>query len=167
MVIIRLSRGGSKKTPFYHFDVKDSRRSRDGRRIERLGFYNPGARGGEERLKIDLARVASGENELTASGQGHALVGDRSRSAKFFGPQVLPRGVVARHKITSSPWSAQEVLSAHVDLVHEEPSNSDTAATIHFHAYALVRPRTTEAPGPQVLARRVVFGDKEVPVAHR
>ena len=57
MVTIRLSRGGSKKKPFYHLDVKDSRRSRDGRYIERLGYFNPGARGGEERLVIDLARV--------------------------------------------------------------------------------------------------------------
>ena len=58
MVTIRLSRGGSKKKPFYHFDVKDSRRSRDGRYIERLGYFNPGACGGEERLVIDLDRVA-------------------------------------------------------------------------------------------------------------
>ena len=58
MVTIRLSRGGSKKKPFYHFDVKDSRRSRDGRYIERLGYFNPGARGGEERLVVDLDRVA-------------------------------------------------------------------------------------------------------------
>lgn len=57
MVTIRLSRGGSKKNPFYHVDVKDSRRSRDGRYIERLGFFNPGARGAEERLKIDLDRI--------------------------------------------------------------------------------------------------------------
>ena len=57
MVTIRLSRGGSKKKPFYHLDVKDSRRSRDGRYIERLGFFNPGARGGEDRLVIDLARA--------------------------------------------------------------------------------------------------------------
>ena len=57
MVTIRLSRGGSKKKPFYHFDVKDSRRSRDGRYIERLGYFNPGARGGEERLVLDLSRV--------------------------------------------------------------------------------------------------------------
>ncbi len=57
MVTIRLSRGGSKKNPFYHVDVKDSRRSRDGRYIERVGFYNPDARGGEERLRIDLDRV--------------------------------------------------------------------------------------------------------------
>jgi len=57
MVTIRLSRGGSKKNPFYHVEVKDSRSSRDGRYIERLGFFNPGARGAEERLKLDLARV--------------------------------------------------------------------------------------------------------------
>lgn len=57
MVTIRLSRGGSKKKPFYHLDVKDSRRSRDGRYIERLGFFNPGARGGEERLVVDIARA--------------------------------------------------------------------------------------------------------------
>ena len=58
MVTIRLSRGGSKKNPFYHIDVKDSRASRDGRYIERLGFFNPLARGNDERLRIDLERVA-------------------------------------------------------------------------------------------------------------
>ena len=57
MVTIRLSRGGSKKKPFYHIDVKDSRASRDGRYIERIGFFNPDARGGEERLRLDLERV--------------------------------------------------------------------------------------------------------------
>jgi small subunit ribosomal protein S16 len=57
MVTIRLSRGGSKKRPFYHFEVKDSRASRDGRYIERLGYFNPGARGDEQRLLLDLARV--------------------------------------------------------------------------------------------------------------
>jgi small subunit ribosomal protein S16 len=57
MVTIRLSRGGAKKKPFYHVDVKDSRRSRDGRYIERIGFFNPGARGAEQRLQIDLDRV--------------------------------------------------------------------------------------------------------------
>jgi small subunit ribosomal protein S16 len=57
MVTIRLSRGGAKKKPFYHIDVKDSRRSRDGRYIERIGFFNPCARGAEQRLHIDFARV--------------------------------------------------------------------------------------------------------------
>jgi small subunit ribosomal protein S16 len=57
MVTIRLSRGGSKKTPFYHVVVKDSRRSRDGRYIERIGYFNPSARGAEKKLVVDLARV--------------------------------------------------------------------------------------------------------------
>ena len=57
MVTIRLARGGSKKRPFYHLTVTDSRKSRDGRFIERVGFFNPIARGGEERLRVDRDRV--------------------------------------------------------------------------------------------------------------
>ena len=58
MVTIRLSRGGAKKKPFYHITVSDSRRARDGRFIERIGFFNPVARGQEERLRLDLDRMA-------------------------------------------------------------------------------------------------------------
>jgi len=53
MVVIRLSRGGSKKRPFYHITVADRRNSRNGRFIERVGFFNPIARGQEVRLKLD------------------------------------------------------------------------------------------------------------------
>ena len=58
MVTIRLSRGGAKKRPFYHITVADSRRARDGRFIERIGFFNPLAKGQEERLRLDLERIA-------------------------------------------------------------------------------------------------------------
>jgi small subunit ribosomal protein S16 len=58
MVTIRLARGGSKKRPFYHLTVADSRKSHNGRFIERIGFFNPSARGGEERLRIDNERVS-------------------------------------------------------------------------------------------------------------
>jgi small subunit ribosomal protein S16 len=57
MVTIRLARGGAKKKPFYHITVSDSRNARDGRFIERIGFFNPAARGNEERLRVDLERV--------------------------------------------------------------------------------------------------------------
>ncbi len=57
MVVIRLSRGGSKKRPFYHLSVADSRNARDGRFIERVGFFNPVARGQEERIRVSLDRV--------------------------------------------------------------------------------------------------------------
>ncbi|MBX9676115.1 MAG: 30S ribosomal protein S16 [Methylotenera sp.] len=58
MVVIRLSRGGSKKNPFYNVVVADSRNRRDGRFIERVGFYNPSAKAGAEGLRIDEARVS-------------------------------------------------------------------------------------------------------------
>jgi len=58
MVTIRLARGGAKKKPFYHITVSDSRRSRDGRFIERIGFFNPLAKGQEERLRLDLERIS-------------------------------------------------------------------------------------------------------------
>ena len=58
MVTIRLARGGAKKKPFYHITVSDSRHARDGRFIERIGFFNPVARGQEERLHLDLDRMA-------------------------------------------------------------------------------------------------------------
>lgn len=57
MVTIRLSRGGSKKRPFYHVTVTDSRNARDGRFIERIGFFNPIARGQEERFRLDAERA--------------------------------------------------------------------------------------------------------------
>ena len=56
MVSIRLSRGGAKNRPFYHVVVTDSRNPRDGRFIERIGFFNPVAKGNEERLRIDRER---------------------------------------------------------------------------------------------------------------
>ncbi len=57
MVSIRLSRAGAKKRPFYHLVVTDSRNRRDGRYIERLGFFNPVGTENEENLRIDLERV--------------------------------------------------------------------------------------------------------------
>jgi small subunit ribosomal protein S16 len=57
MVSIRLSRAGAKKRPFYHLVVTDSRNRRDGRYIERVGFFNPVAKGKEEELRIDVERV--------------------------------------------------------------------------------------------------------------
>ena len=58
MVIIRLSRGGSKKRPFYNVVVADSRNRRDGRFIERVGFYNPVAPEGQENLRLQMERIS-------------------------------------------------------------------------------------------------------------
>ena len=57
MVKIRLTRGVAKNRPFYHIVVTDSRSARDGRNIERVGYYNPVASGNEQRIVLDVARV--------------------------------------------------------------------------------------------------------------
>lgn len=66
MVTIRLARGGAKKRPFYQVVVTDSRNPRDGRFIERIGFFNPIAAGGEQRLRLDAERL---QYWLTAGAQ--------------------------------------------------------------------------------------------------
>tara|TARA_B110000977_G_C10893733_1_gene422459 strand:- start:360 stop:614 length:255 start_codon:yes stop_codon:yes gene_type:complete len=57
MVVIRMARGGAKKRPFYRIVVADKRSPRDGKFIERLGYFNPVAKGAEERLNLDIAKV--------------------------------------------------------------------------------------------------------------
>jgi small subunit ribosomal protein S16 len=57
MVTIRLARGGSKKNPYYYVTVTDKRNARNGRFVERVGFFNPTARGQEEKMRIDMERV--------------------------------------------------------------------------------------------------------------
>ena len=73
MVKIRLSRGGTKKRPFFHVVATNSRSSRDGKYIERLGFFNPSALDHEEDIRIDQERVKYWES------QG-AILSDRVRS---------------------------------------------------------------------------------------
>jgi small subunit ribosomal protein S16 len=85
MVVIRLSRGGSKKRPFYNVVVADSRNRRDGRFIERVGFYNPSATAGAETLRIDEARVSHW------AGNGAQLSDTVTRLVKLHakGPEAL------------------------------------------------------------------------------
>ena len=82
MVTIRLSRGGSKNRPFYQIVVTDSRNSRDGRYIERIGFFNPLARGQEERLRLDLDRVNHWKaNGAQPSDRVASLIKDQIKTA--------------------------------------------------------------------------------------
>lgn len=82
MVSIRLSRGGAKNRPFYHVVVADSRSSRDGRYIERIGFFNPLARGAEQRLVLNADRVAYWKsNGAQPTDRVAQLIKDASKAA--------------------------------------------------------------------------------------
>ena len=79
MVTIRLARGGAKKRPFFNLVVADSRNARDGKFIERVGFYNPRAAEGEEALRVQLDRVTYWQS------QGAKLSDTVTRLVKDFG----------------------------------------------------------------------------------
>lgn len=81
MVVIRLARGGAKKRPFFNLVVADSRRARDGRFIERLGFYDPKAPEGRESFRIDRERLAHWQQ------QGATLSPTAARLVKQHGGQ--------------------------------------------------------------------------------
>lgn len=79
MVVIRLARGGAKKRPFYQIVVTDSRNARDGRFIERIGFYNPLAQGQSEKLRLDLDRYT---HWVGQGAQASDRVADLAKQAK-------------------------------------------------------------------------------------
>jgi small subunit ribosomal protein S16 len=82
MVVIRMARGGSKKRPFYSLVATDSRDRRDGRFIERVGFYNPVASEGTEKLRIQMDRVTYWQ------GVGAQLSPSVARLVKTYGKQA-------------------------------------------------------------------------------
>ena len=82
MVVIRLARGGAKHRPFYNMVVADSRRARDGRFIERVGFYDPKAPEGREALRVDVERVRHWK------GKGAQLSSTVARLVRQFGKKA-------------------------------------------------------------------------------
>jgi len=79
MVTIRLARHGSKKNPFYHITVADQSSRRDGRFIERVGFYNPLAKGQSEGLRLDLDRL---DHWLSVGAQPSDIVKKLAKQAR-------------------------------------------------------------------------------------
>lgn len=127
MVKIRLARTGAKKRPFYHIVVADQRNSRDGRYIERLGFFNPVAVGGETPLKIDVERVEHWQ------GQG-AQLSDRVRSlVKHFqkhGEIEAPKRAappVSKAKPAPQPKAAAETVSDAAEDTSEAAADESAA----------------------------------------
>ncbi|MBL4647532.1 MAG: 30S ribosomal protein S16 [Gammaproteobacteria bacterium] len=96
MVKIRLARGGSKKRPFYPIVATDSRNARDAKPLESLGFFNPVARGSEERLRLDLVRVEYWiANGAQVTDRVKALIAD----AKLGAEAVAEKRVIKTDKL--------------------------------------------------------------------
>ena len=139
MVIIRLSRGGSKKTPFYNVVVADSRNRRDGRFIERIGFYNPMAKIGTEALRIDNERVTHWK------GHGALLSDSVNRLVKLHakGPEAivaLKKKDADKVEVRKAKEAAKKAEELKVAMDAKEAEEKAKAAE------AVAAPATEEAP---------------------
>jgi small subunit ribosomal protein S16 len=147
MVIIRLSRGGSKKTPFYNVVVADSRNRRDGRFIERIGFYNPMAKIGTEALRIDNERVTHWK------GHGALLSDSVNRLVKLHakGPEAIvalkkkDADKVELRKAKEAAKKAEELKAAMDAKEAEEKAKAAEAAAAPVEAAA---PEVTAEAAP-------------------
>ena len=148
MVIIRLSRGGSKKTPFYNVVVADSRNRRDGRFIERIGFYNPMAKIGTEALRIDNERVTHWK------GHGALLSDSVHRLVKLHakGPEAIvalkkkDADKVELRKAKEAAKKAEELKAAMDAKEAEEKAKAAEAAAAPAEAAA---PEVTAEAAPE------------------
>ena len=142
MVVIRLARHGSKHRPFYHVTVADRQARRDGAFIERVGFYNPIARGKAERLRIDLERVDHwlGLGAQT-SGTVTRLVKEARRAV-----QLQPEPEVDEAAAESESEAAEEVAAAPADATTEASTSGAESGDVEVPAEsAVVEDSTAEA----------------------
>ena len=125
MVIIRLARSGAKKNPYYFITVADERRPRDGAFIERLGFFNPMARGQEERLRLDLDKL----NEWISKG---AQVSDRVKALvkeSKLTPEELEAKIAAKKARAEAKKAAiAEKLAKEAEEKAEQEAPAEEAA---------------------------------------
>ncbi len=144
MVIIRLARGGAKKTPFYSVVVADSRNRRDGRFIERVGFYNPSAKEGQEGLRLDTARISHWQsNGAQLSDCVARLVKDNAKGPEFMAAKkakdaakvanakaAAEAKLVAAAKEAAAAKKAEEEAAAKeaAEAAAEEPAVEEVAA---------------------------------------
>jgi small subunit ribosomal protein S16 len=145
MVIIRLARSGAKKNPYYFVTVADERRPRDGKFIERLGFFNPSASGQEERLRLDLDKL----NEWVSKG---AQISDRVQTLvkeALLSPEELKAKLDAKKAKADAKKAA---IEAKLAKEAEEKAAKEAAAKAEEEAAA----KAEEAPAEEAPAEEAV-----------
>ena len=147
MVTIRLSRAGAKKRPFYHITVTDSRKPRDGRFIERVGFFNPIAQGKDIRLSIDHERL----NYWVGTG---AKLSERVESLikeSKLSPEELIKAQEKKEQLRLKKL-AKKKENKESPLEEASPEDSPEESVAAEEAPAEDSPATEEAPAPEAEA---------------
>lgn len=149
MVIIRLARGGAKKTPFYSVVVADSRNRRDGRFIERVGFYNPLAKVGQEGLRLDVARISYWQsNGAQLSDCVARLVKDHAKGPEFAAAKQAKDAA----KVAKKKAEAEAKLAAAAKEAADAKAAEEKAAAAEAAAAVEAAPAAEEAPAVEAEA---------------
>ena len=128
MVIIRLARSGAKKNPYYFVTVADERKPRDGSFIERLGFFNPSARGQEERLRIDLEKLDQWVSKgAQLSDRVKKLVKDAKLSPEELQAKLDAKKQKAEEKKALAEKAAKEAAEAEAKAAEEAEAEAKAA----------------------------------------
>ena len=128
MVIIRLARSGAKKNPYYFVTVADERKPRDGSFIERLGFFNPSARGQEERLRIDIEKLDQWVSKgAQLSDRVKKLVKDAKLSPEELQAKLDAKKQKAEEKKALAEKAAKEAAEAEAKAAEEAEAEAKAA----------------------------------------
>ena len=148
MVIIRLARSGAKKNPYYFITVADERRPRDGAFIERLGFFNPSAKGNEERLRIDLDKL---ESWVSNGAQVSERVNSLIKEAKLTPEELIAKIEAKKAKVDAKKAALAEKLA----------KEAEEAASAEQEAPAEEEAPVEEAPVEEAPAEEEAPVDEE------
>ena len=132
MVVVRLAKSGAKKNPYYFITVADSRKPRDGGYIERLGFFNPSAKGSEERLRFNLDRF---DHWVSQGAQASDKVSELVKDARL-SPEDLQAKLDAKKakrtqkkEVLAAQKVAELAAQAEVEAKEEAESAPEAEAT--------------------------------------
>jgi small subunit ribosomal protein S16 len=156
MVIIRLARSGAKKNPYYFVTVADERKPRDGSFIERLGFFNPSARGQEERLRIDLEKLDQWVSKgAQLSDRVKKLVKDAKLSPEELQAKLDAKKQKAEEKKALAEKVAKEAAEAEAKAAEEAEAEAKAAEEAAEEAPAeeeVAEEAAEEAPAEEEVA---------------
>ena len=154
MVVVRLAKSGAKKNPYYFITVADSRKPRDGGYIERLGFFNPSAKGSEERLRFNLERF---DHWVTQGAQASDKVSELVKDARL-SPEDLQVKLDAKQakrtqkkEVLAAQKVAELAAQAEADAKEEAEAAPEAEVAEEAAPEAEVEVAEEEAPEPEVV----------------
>ena len=157
MVVIRLSRAGAKKRPFYHICVSDRRKARDGSFIEKIGFYNPIAKDGEEKIKLDHERFEYWKSVGAIPSDTVKMLFERSNMSEEDIAKLEQKKSEQKQK-RKEKAILEKQKSAEEEAPAEEATSADGAAVVHANTDET--PAEEEAPEEEPAEEPKSYGDR-------